>query len=281
MKTLLFILLVLSGSFLTALADDSVSGSAILKQGVLISITPDKKNLKSPEGVYFSGTIKVLSRDSKEYKNNDEHRKTLLQEFQKKGFVVVGTFPSEAIDVTSHLLLTSTSEDEIKFSFTANSTNASDLNQFSVKIYDQHKNKELLKRLAEIRAKLEQRILALKRLEQGFEKEKDTAEVREYLNKETQALTQLSNEIRQNLNKSENLLAENHYALQVDNLISSSSQISTIINKYKFLITSDVGTVIEGLGTKIKAVVTNLRQADADEDGTGGKPEFSDTTGFR
>ena len=144
------------------------------------------------------------------------------------------------------------------------------MNQFSIKVYNNHRNKELLTRFAQIIAKLERRILALQQLKHKSQKENYSTAALEYINKKTEYLNQLSQQISQNINTSESLLAENRYALQVDNLTSGSSQISTIMNKYRFIITSEVGTAIEGMSTKINASVTNLRKSDEnDQDGSG------------
>ncbi|MEK6628421.1 MAG: hypothetical protein AABY53_07325 [Bdellovibrionota bacterium] len=262
----LFILFTVLFTFIQAQADNSSSKLG----GVLISVSAENKAAKSGDVVKFSGIIKVLDKDKDhghhKGKDEDDHKKTLLQIFQKDGVGIVGTFPSEAVDISNSLELTSVREDEIKFSFTTSSINANDLNQFSVKVYNNHKNKEQLSRLAQIRAKIERRILALQELKHKSKNENWSAAAIAYINKKTEVLNQLSQQIQDNLNKNENLLAENSYALQVDNLTSSSSQISTIMNKYRFLINSEIGTAIEGMSTKINASVLNLRAGDDDGD---------------
>jgi len=256
MKTLFTVLFLVLGLSIATQADDYNSAP---ERGLLISIKPDKINVKSTEGVKFLGSIKAVNKAG-------DSKRNLLEEFKKDGLDTVAGFPSEAVDVSNSLQLTGISKDEIKFSFTANNINASDLNQFTVKVYNNHKNKGLLKRLAQIRAKLERRILALNELKRKSQKEKASAASITYINKQIEKLSKLSQKLSQSINKSENLLAENIYALQVDNLTANSSQISTIMNKYRFIINSEIGTAIEGMSTKITASVTNLRKSGEHDD---------------
>ncbi|MEK6628643.1 MAG: RHS repeat-associated core domain-containing protein [Bdellovibrionota bacterium] len=265
MKSLTMLFATLFLMFTHAEADNSPSQ----RGGVLINVSADRKAVKSGDVVKFSGIIKVLDKDKDhghhKGKDEDDHKKTLLQIFQKDGVGIVGTFPSEAVDISNSLELTSTEEDEIKFSFTASSVNANSVNQLSIKVFNNHKNKELLMRLAQIKAKIDRRILALQQLKHKSKNENWSAAAIAYINKKTEVLNQLSQQIQDNLNKNENLLAENRYALQVDNLTSSSSQISTIMNKYRFAVTSEIGTAIEGTSTKINAAVTNLRKSSSED----------------
>jgi len=258
MKTLFTVLFLVLGISLPQLSQADDYNSAP-ERGLLISIKPDKINLKGAESVRFSGSIKAINKAG-------DSKRNLLEEFKKDGLDIQASFPSEAVDVSDSLQLTGINKNEINFSFTVSNINASDLNQFTVKVYDNHKNKALLKRLAQVRAKLERRILALNELKNKTEKNKTSAASIAYINKQTEILNKLSQKISQSINQSENLLAENRYALQVDNLTANSSQISTIMNKYRFVIISEIGTAIEGMSTKINASVTNLCKSDDDDD---------------
>lgn len=261
-----------------------VSGLSISKaseninplDGIVISINPEKSAVKSADSVTFYGTIKLIEKakiknnedESNKGDNNDQKSKkigNLLDYFKTRGFEIVGSFPNETMDVSSKLVLTGKSETEIGFTFSATNISAADLNQFSVKVFNDTKQKDLLSRLSQIQAKLQKRILALESLKKNSRKEAWSDKALSYLNNKSSELSKIIAQITLSINSSQNLLAENKYALQVDNVIASSSQISTIMNKYKFLLTSDVGSVIEGLTTKIHGSITNLSKNGDDE----------------
>lgn len=234
-------------------------------RGVLISVTPDKLSAKSGEKVIFQGTISVVNKsdDEHKYKTN---KMTLLEEFKKQGLDLVATFPSDAIDVSSQLKYSSSGRDSIVFTYETSVLTAVELNQFSLKLFNNHQERETLKKLAQIQAKLERRILALQMLIQNHQKLKSSKENLDILQKSIDSLKSISLKITGKLNSSEDLIAENTYALQLDNITSSSSKISTVMNKFRFVIESQVGSVIEGLGTKIKASVSNLRSKEDDKE---------------
>ncbi len=272
MKTIKHVLsfLVVSLFSSNSMAHENYLGHAP-DRGVLISITPDKKAVKAGEKLTFYGSIIVSNKsDDDDDNNKDKKGKSkkdgLLEDFRKQGVDIVATYPSSATDITSKLNIYSNGKNEIKFSFEAPAIFANDLNQFSIKVYNNHQDKELLKRLSAIMAKLERRLLALQDLKRKHEDKKSSKETIEYLQTELDKLSGISLKISQRLNSSEDLMAENTYSIQVDNLISSPSRISTVMNKFRFVIEAEPGTVIEGLSTKIKAQVTNLRRGDDDND---------------
>ena len=265
---ILFSILVLG--FSLSEAKDFVSAP---DRGIIISVKPDKVNTKGAENVKFSGSIKALNKEKSNNGNGNgnngkSNKESLLEEFQKEGFSIVGTFPSDAVDITNNLELTSSTENEIKFSFTASNVVAGDLNQFSVKVYSNQKNKGLLARLAQIKSKIERRILALQALKNQSKSENWSAAAIEFISKKSAQLSLVSQQISVNMNANENLLAENTYAMQVDNYVASPSQISTLMNKYRFVISAEIGTLAEGLSAKIKGVITNIRKVDDIEEGT-------------
>jgi len=251
-------------SFLNvSFADGNYFGYA-RDRGVIVSVTPDKKNVHNGESVTYSGVIKVYNKDENHKYKKDKF--TLLQELQKEGIDITASFPSEAIDVTDKLILTSTNSSEIRFDYKVESINALDLNQFSIKLYNNRQERALLEKFSKTRAKLERRIQALNELKNKSKKENWSAGAVSYIEKQIQLLDSLSQKISLKLNSDEDLIAENRFAQQVDNLTSNSSQISTVMNKYRFLIKSEIGTAIEGMSTSIYASVTNLRQGRDDDD---------------
>lgn len=267
-----FIIPILVLASLWSEAKDFVSAP---DRGILISVKPDRINIKSIEGVKFSGSIKALNKEKSNNGNGNGNnggkndKESLLEEFQKEGFSIVGTFPSDAFDMTNNLELTDAGENEIKFSFTASNVVAGDLNQFSVKVYANQKKKGLLARLAQIKSKIQRRVSALQALRNRSKSENWSAAAVEFISIKTAQLALVSQQISMSMNANENLLAENTYALQVDNIVASSSQASTLMNKYRFVISAEIGTLAEGLRAKINGVITNIRKVDDIEDGAG------------
>ena len=104
MKTLIFSFIIVYSFLNVALADGNYFGYA-RDRGIIISVTPDKKNGNTGDAVSFSGTIKVYSKGN-EHKYKKE-KFTLLEEFQKEGINITASFPSEAVDVSSNLIITS------------------------------------------------------------------------------------------------------------------------------------------------------------------------------
>lgn len=189
-------------------------------RGVLISVTPNKISAKSGEKVIFQGTISAANRFEDEHEERSK-KLNLYEEFKKQGLDLIATFPSSAIDVTSQIKFTSTGRDSIAFTYETSAMTAVELNQFSLKLYNNHQEKEMLKKLSKIQAKLERRILALQILYKDHQKNKSSKENLEFLQSSIDVLKNITLKITEKLNSNEDLIAENTYALQVDNLTSS------------------------------------------------------------
>lgn len=264
MKFLILSLYCITFFSLKSLAHGNYFGYA-RERGVIISVDVDNKKVANGQIVKFSGVIKAFGKGSNH--KYGKHGYNLLQEFKNEGMDIIANFPSEATDITSGLTLTSTKNDEIKFSYQSNTISAGDLNQFSIKVFNNKKDREKITRLSQIKAKLERRLLLLQELKHKAHYEKWSERAIDLIESKIAFLNNLIQKIYGGINSNEDLIAENTYALQVDNLKSNTSQISTVMNKYRFVITSQLGTAIEGMTTKIKAVVTNLRKAnEPDED---------------
>lgn len=230
------------------------------ERGVIITVVPDKKKVSNGESVKFTGTIKAYGKNKNHFWGNYGY--SLLQEFEKSGMEIKASFPSEATDISGNIILTSTRNDEIKFSYQVNNVNAADLNQFSLKVFNNKHDANRIARLAKIKAKLERRLLPLENLKNRSRHERWSAKATALIEAQIALLNSLIEKIRNNMNTDEDLVADNTYSIQVDNLKSSSSRVSTIMNKYRFVITSEMGTTIEGMQSKFKAVITNLRKPD-------------------
>ena len=228
--------------------------------GVIVDIKAEKIAFKSGESIKFQGTIRVL--DSEQ--NDKKSKTTLLAEFQKMGLAIVGSFPSDVQDISKGLEISST-QNEISFSYSVTNLRAEDLNQFSIKVFDNHENQSLLSKLAKIKSKLDRRTQALVQLQNSGAKEKWSLAAAEYVAKKTEQLQKISTLLEARMNTSVNLLAENRYALQVDNLTAAPSKIAMLMKKFKFVINAEIGSVIEGGMTRINASVTNLRGSDSSE----------------
>lgn len=131
-------------------ADESYLGRAP-DRGIIITAKPNTPVSKAGDKFTIRGTIKVLGKvhDEKDKKGKDDG---LLEEFKKQGIDIVATFPSSAIDVTAGLILKSISNREVEYTYQSqNNIVASDLNQFSIKVFNNNKSdKELLKKLLSI-----------------------------------------------------------------------------------------------------------------------------------
>lgn len=238
------------------------------ESGIVISVNPEKTPSKSGEGILISGTIKYVKKsqsnkgkEDKEDKSSDNEKKhSLLEEFKAKGIDIVGTFPSSAVDISS------VSNNEIRFSYQSKSITADDLNQFTLKVYNNHTNKGALKKLSVIQAKLERRLQLLANLKRKFKSGKATQDAIAAIEKEIAKLSAITTKIAHKLNANENLMAENTYALQVDNLTSNYSKISTVMNDFRFMVNSDIGSAIQGMKINLKSQIVSLSQAKEDHD---------------
>lgn len=268
---LIAIVFILSLS-IVSIANDSYLGHAP-DRGVIISISSPKSLVyKNGDTVTIEGRIKLIGKksDSKvSLKDNgkDNGKDGLLEEFNKQGIDISASFPSDNFDITSKISFSSVSESEIKFTYVTQAISENDLNQFSLKVYNNPKDKELLKKLSIIKAKLDKRLSALTNLKNNSIKNKSSEDVIKYIQSEIDKLNKINNKIADKVNSDDNLMAENTYALQVGNNLSNQSVISTVMNKYRFVIESEVGTVIQGMTTHVKAQIINLRKSgDSDED---------------
>lgn len=263
MKNILIFTLLVFESLTGVYANGNYFGYA-RERGVIISVTPDHVPVKNGESVTFSGVIKVYNKGNnyKSFKN----KFTLLKEFQDEGLDIVASFPSETTDVSNNLSLSSVNDSEIRFSYQTTQVNAEDLNQFSIKVYNNHQERELLERFSNAKAKLERRIMALNEIKNRSRHDHWSEKAVNYLDLQIQYLDQLIQKISDRLDSEEDLISENQYALQVDNLTANISQISTVMNKYRFLISTQPGSLIEGMKAKITASVTNLRKAGEKDD---------------
>lgn len=234
------------------------------ERGIIITVTPDKYKIVNGEKVKFSGTIKAYGKNSGHLFANNGY--SLLKEFEKAGMNITASFPSEATDISDSLILTSSKNDEIKFSFQSYNINAVDLNQFSIKVFNNKQDSKKIARLSQIKAKLERRLLPLEQLRNRSRHERWSAKAVALVEAQIAYLNTLIEKIKVNMNADENLVADYTHSLQIDNLKSNPSRISTIMNKYRFVITSEMGTAIEGMQTKFKAVITNLRKAGEGDD---------------
>lgn len=255
MKTqILFILSVLC--LVSVTHASSYLGSAP-ERGIIITVNPDKSPSKTGDVVLIKGTIKVVKKGSQ---SGNPH-KNLLEEFKAQGIDIVGTFPSFAVDISSELNLEGVSGSEIRFSYQSKSIIADDLNQFSLKVYNNHTNKDVHKKLAVIQAKLARRLQLLANLKKKFEGGKATQNAIAAIEKEIAKLSSISSKIAQKLNANENLMAENTYALQVDSAIANYSNVSTVMNDFRFSVFSDIGTAFQGTKINLKSQILSLSQA--------------------
>lgn len=244
------------------------------ESGIIISVNPEKTTSKSGESVLISGTIKHVKKsqsnkgkdDNEDESGRGDKKHGLLEAFKAQGIDIVGTFPSSAVDISSELTLESVSKDEIRFFYSSKDNTADDLNQFSLKVYNNHTNKGALKKLSVIQAKLERRLQLLANLKKKFASSKATKEAIAAIEKEIAKLSAITAKIAQKLNTNENLMAETTYALQVDNLTSNYSKISTVMNDFRFMVNSDIGSVIHGMKVNFKSQIVSLSRDKDDDD---------------
>ncbi len=244
------------------------------ESGIIISINPEKIPSKSGESILINGTIKYVKKSQSKPKddvsNGSDKKNGLLEEFKAQGIDIVGAFPSSAVDISSELTLESSSDNEIRFSYQSKNIIADDLNQFSLKVYNNHTNKSALKKLSIIQGKIEKRIQLLTKLKNKFESGKAKKEAIAVIEKEIAKLTAISSKIANKLNTNGNLMAENTYAIQVDNLTANFSKISTVMNDFRFVIDSNIGSVIQGMSVNFKAKIVSLSHANENSDSTEG-----------
>lgn len=261
-----------------AIANNSYLGRAP-ERGILVSARATKEASRSGEIVSIKGTIKVVGKPkNKEFFDRLKNRHKddgLLEEFKKQGIDVVASFPSSAVDVSKQLQLKSLSDDEIEYSFESSALLPGDTNQFSVKIFNNHKDKERVKRLSIIQAKIEKRLQLLVELKSKYENSKALRNVIAVFEREIKKLQTISDKISARINADENLLAENTYSLQVDNLTSKVSRVSTVMNKFRFIIEADPGNNIEGMKSSFKSRVVYLPKSFGEGDEKDDEDHFS------
>ncbi|PWU17928.1 MAG: hypothetical protein C5B49_08025 [Bdellovibrio sp.] len=104
----------------------------------LISLFPaGGPRFHSGDQVTITGLIKLVNNfgaDSASAGNS-----TLLDQFKRQGIDIIGSFPSEALDVSSSLKLQSVSPSIIQFTYVTSPIQPQDPNQFSLKLFN-HQN---------------------------------------------------------------------------------------------------------------------------------------------
>lgn len=270
MKYFIQLLLILSFGFY-AQARDSFFGHA-KDRGVLVTLTTDKYAYKTGDKIKIQGSIKATNFGDDYF--NFRHNNGLLEEFRKEGFDIVASYPNEAFDISSSIVLQSAGRDEIKFSYETQALTDGLNAQFSLKIFNNHQDTMKLARLAAIKAKLEKRILLLTNLCNEHRKKKSSQDVINYLQAEIAKLDQISQKILARLSSEENLVAENTTAFLVNNETVGTSRVSTVMNRYRFVVAQTPGIAIEGQNIKFDTKIINLRQSDNDY-----KNDFDDDRG--
>ncbi len=267
-------ILIILGTILFSLSsfaklNPSYFGSAP-DRGIIITVTADKDKYTDSDIVKFSGVIKLVG---KKADSKDSKKSTLLEEFKKSGLEIVGTFPSDAVEITSSMSFTSVSDAEIKFSYISNSVSASDLNLFSVRIYNNKKSKERISEVLKVMSKLELRKVSIDRLTEDVKYGRWSDASNELFLVLKSGLDSVLKKADTNLRADENLLAERRYALQVGSLPSAPNLSSALMNKYKFAIAANPGSVFSGRSSQVQTTISNLRKVsddfedDIDDDG--------------
>lgn len=241
-------------------ADNSYLGRAP-DRGIIITAEPENPNSKSGDKFAIKGRIKVVGKlNSEENKGKKKDKEDgLLEEFKKQGIDIFATFPSSAVNISGNLTLRSISNNEIEYTYqSTNNIVKTDLNQFSIKVFNNTKDKEVLKKLSSIQSKLEKRLQILNELKKKYENGKARAEVIEVFKREINKISVIAGKILKRVNSDENLLAENSLALQIDNLTATTSRASTVMNKFRFIIEAEPGNTIQGMKTIFKSSVVYL-----------------------
>lgn len=97
-------------------------------------------------------------------------------------------------------------------------------------------------------------------LKKKYENGKAKEEVIAVFAKEASKLSSIANKISTRVNADENLMAENLFAVQVDNSTAAFSRLSTVMNKFRFIIESEPGNAIEGMNAVFKSSVLYLNK---------------------
>lgn len=202
-------------------------------RGVIVTVSTDKASYKTGDRIKIQGTIKVSNRNDINEHNRHQYN-GLLEEFRRQGLDIAAHYPNDAFDVTSSVVLQSINREEIKFTYETLALTENLHPQFSLKVYNDQKDKQKLVRLAALKAKIEKRILLLTTLCNEHRKRHSSQDVLNYLQAEIAKLDRISQKISARLNSEENLMAENTTAFQVNNEPAAASRISTAITDTVF-----------------------------------------------
>lgn len=186
----------------TVFADNSFIGKG-LDRGVIITVAPENPSSKSGDQSLIKGRIKLVGK-----KDHDDKgpKKGLLEELQKKGLQISASFPSSVVDVSNDLTLRDIDNDEIEFSYRTPAIVAGDLNQFSIKVFDDGAKKSSLARLAAINSKIQRAIHKIEQLQTFYQNKKNSDKVIAVFAKEIENLQIISQKIEAKINSSESLL---------------------------------------------------------------------------
>lgn len=256
MKTFKLSLLSFVTVFSTAHAENAYIGKT-KDNGIVISIVPVSNSSKIGDKLLIKGTIKAIGKDYDE----KVAKKGLLELFDKRDYEISATFPSSASDVSDRLTLRSVSRSEIEFSFLTPDLSTEDLNQFAVRVFNEHGVKEKLDRLARIQAKIQKAIQQLQALKRKYDDGKNNKNAIAIFEKEIDKLQKLIAKISEKISSNERMLADNTLSLQVDNITSSTSSASSVIGKFRYAVEIIPGTLIEGMSTTIKTRVVYAGEA--------------------
>ncbi|MFV8250466.1 RHS repeat-associated core domain-containing protein [Bdellovibrio bacteriovorus] len=231
-------------------------------QSVIVSVRTDKVAYAVGDTAVFTGTIKVSGKKSfmEElldwlFGNKD---KGLYEDFKKNGLDLVGSFPSSAVDVSSKITFQSVGRDELKFRYESEAIRSADLNQFSLKVFNNHSDKTKLKHLGYIQGKLEKRLAALKDLLEGFKKKKALSAAIAVIEKEMALLRAVRVRIEERINSDDNLIALNTSPIQVGNGETGLAIVGTSINGFRFSVVATPGVQFEKSPVDIVSAISRV-----------------------
>lgn len=244
------------------------------ERGVIVELDSDKKIYGAGDNVEVAGKIKILNRDNnKRYKGGKKW--TLLDEFEENGYTVVITYPNELIVLNNNFNKNEADEDEIKFKYTLVADGNYDKPQISVKVFNNKHEISKLRRLTGLREKFQRRLILLQDLSNHYRRHfHHQQNVITYLNNKIIKLTNLIADISVKINADENLVAENSRAVFINTQQSNYNRLSTVMNRYRFLIENTPGMVVEGQKVKILASIKNLRTSQGGDDEDDNDDEF-------
>lgn len=223
--------------------------------GITPELVPDYR-VKAGENAEFKGNICLLKRHPVHADKTRCHK--LIDEDQFAEYEIKFFFPDTNSEVTEKVNLSQTTKG-VDYHFTSLEVKKEDLNRFTVLVQKKGAKPEAF---LNTQAKFEKHIQLISKRVRELEEKTDDLDALNKLKKLQATLQKVKDKVVNKVIDEPEVWARLDHPVQVENNIMPPVEYFSIVSGMKLWMQVPLGVAIEGETTKIRARVTNLKQAD-------------------